>query len=66
MSRAADRPGVERAVFDRHPVRVALPVERERLITLPAPAALHVPHDLDAVARIETIDRTIYVTALVP
>lgn len=66
MGRAADRPGVERAVFDRHPVRVALPVERERLITLPAPAALHVPHDLDAVARIEAIDRTIYVTALVP
>ena len=64
--RAADRSGVERAVFDRHPVRVALPVERERLITLPGPAALHVPHDLDAVARIEAIDRTIYVTALVP
>lgn len=64
--RAADRSGVERAVFDRHPVRVALPVERERLITLPGPAALHVPHDLDSVARIEAIDRTIYVTALVP
>lgn len=64
--RPADVPGVERAVFDRHPVRVALPVQRERLLTLPGPAALHVPHDLDAVARVEAIDRTVYITALVP
>jgi integrating conjugative element protein (TIGR03749 family) len=61
-----DRPGVERAVFARLPVRVGLPVKRERLITLPGPAALHVPGDIETVARIETIDRTIYVTALVP
>lgn len=64
--RPADVPGIERAVFDRHPVRVALPVQRERLLTLPGPAALHVPHDLDAVARVEAIDRTVYITALVP
>jgi integrating conjugative element protein (TIGR03749 family) len=61
-----DRPGIERAVFARQPVRVGLPVMRERLITLPGPAALHVPADIEAVARIEAIDRTIYVTALVP
>lgn len=61
-----DRPGIERAVFARLPVRVGLPVQRERLITLPGPAALHVPADIESVARIETIDRTIYVTALVP
>ena len=63
---STDRPGIERAVFARLPVRVGLPVLRERLITLPGPAALHVPADIETVARIETIDRTIYVTALVP
>lgn len=62
----SDRPGVERAVFNRQPVRVGLPVQRERLITLPGPAALHVPADIESVARVEAIDRTIYVTALVP
>lgn len=60
------RAGVERIVFDRQPVVVPLPVGRERLITLPAPAALHVPTDMAKVARIEVIDRTIYATALVP
>ena len=60
------RAGVERAVFERQPVAVPLPVGRERLITLPAPAALHVPSDIAQVARIEMIDRTIYATALVP
>jgi integrating conjugative element protein (TIGR03749 family) len=65
-SPAMDRPGIERAVFARLPVRVGLPVLRERLITLPGPAALHVPGDIDSVARVEAIDRTIYVTALVP
>ena len=62
----ADRVGIERAVFARLPVRVGLPVNRERLITLPSPAVLHVPSDMDAVARIESIDRTLYITALVP
>lgn len=58
--------GIERAVFRREPVRVTLPVGQERLITLPATAALHVPTDIEQVARIEVIDRTMYVTALVP
>lgn len=65
-SQAQARAGVERAVFERQPVRVPLPVGHERLITLPAPAALHVPTDMASVARIEVIDRTIYATALVP
>lgn len=64
---AAERSaGVERAVFDRAPITVPLPIGKERLITLPAPAALHVPNDMAQVARIEAIDRTLYVTALVP
>lgn len=56
---------IERAVFAREPVRVSLEVDQERLITLPADALLHVPNDMDAVARIESIGGTIYVTALV-
>ncbi|GKS87284.1 TIGR03749 family integrating conjugative element protein [Acidovorax sp. SUPP1855] len=63
---AAARAGVERAVFERAPIAVPLPVGRERLITLPAPAALHVPRDMESVARLEVIDRTLYATALVP
>lgn len=63
---AAVRAGVERAVFERSPISVPLPVGTERLITLPAPAALHVPADMAQVARLEVIDRTIYATALVP
>lgn len=58
--------GTERAVFSREPIRVTLQVGRERLITLPAPAALHVPIDMESVARLEIIDRTIYAKALVP
>ena len=60
------RHGTERALFERAPVSVPLPVGAERLITLPAPAALHVPSDMDKVARLEVIDRTIYATAKVP
>jgi integrating conjugative element protein (TIGR03749 family) len=66
---AMAKPGsgaTERVVFARLPVRVALSVDRERLVTLPGLAALHVPADIDSVARIENIDRTLYVTALVP
>lgn len=62
----AETANMERVIFARLPIRVSLPVGRERLITLPGPAALHVPDDIEAVARIESIDRTLYVTALVP
>lgn len=57
--------GAERAVFQREPVRVQLSVGKERLITLPAPAGLNLPTDMDQVARIETIGSTMYVTPLV-
>jgi integrating conjugative element protein (TIGR03749 family) len=55
----------ERVVFERAPVRVPLPVGRERLVTLPAAAALRVPADMDQVAAIQNIDRTLYVKAKV-
>lgn len=66
--RRAGRAGgdIERAVFDRAPIQVPLPLNVERLVTLPAPVALHVPRDIETVARIESIDRTLYITALVP
>ena len=57
--------GTERAVFSREPIRVPLAVGRERLITLPSPAALHVPEDIESVMRLEIIDRTIYARPLV-
>lgn len=57
---------VERAVFRSEPVQVNLHVGQERLITLPAPAALSVPADIEHVARIEIIGPTLYVTALTP
>jgi integrating conjugative element protein (TIGR03749 family) len=55
---------VERAVFRTEPVRVTLAVGAERLITLPAPAVLSVPTDIEHVARIEIIGPTLYVTPL--
>lgn len=58
------KPGTERAVFNRVPIRVALPIDRERLITLPGVAALHVPDDIEQFVKIQSIDRTVYVTAL--
>ncbi|MFP5476093.1 MAG: TIGR03749 family integrating conjugative element protein [Gammaproteobacteria bacterium] len=66
--RRASRGGgdIERAVFDRAPIQVPLALNVERLVTLPAPVALHVPRDIETVARIESIDRTLYITALVP
>lgn len=57
---------VERAVFRSEPVQVNLHVGQERFITLPAPAALSVPADIEHVARIEIIGPTLYVTALTP
>jgi integrating conjugative element protein (TIGR03749 family) len=56
----------ERVTFERAPVRVPLPIGRERMVTLPAAAALHVPSDMDRVAAIQNIDRTLYITANKP
>ena len=66
--RRAARPStsIERAVFRNEPVRVNLAVGEERLVTLPAPAALSVPADIEHVARVEIMGPTLYVTALTP
>lgn len=60
------RSGTERVVFNRRPVVVALPVAQERLLTMPSPAVLHVPNDIEVAVRLESIGRTVYATALRP
>jgi integrating conjugative element protein (TIGR03749 family) len=57
---------IERLVFDRRPLSVALPVERERLITFSGPVAMHLPEDADAYLRLQIIGNTVYAKALVP
>ncbi|RMX08854.1 TIGR03749 family integrating conjugative element protein [Corticibacter populi] len=60
------RASTERVVFNRRPIGVALPVGHERLITLPSPAVLHVPGDIEVAVRLESIGRTVYARALRP
>ena len=57
---------VERVTFNRRPVRVALPVDRERLISFASPVALHMPEGYEAKVRLQVIGSTVYVTALAP
>lgn len=57
---------IERVIFDRKPVRVALPVNRERLVTFNQPVALNAPEDIASYARINIVGKTMYVTALMP
>ncbi len=63
---AANLPQVERVQFTRRPITVALGINRERLITLPGPAVLHIPDGIDSQVRLQILDRTIYATALGP
>ena len=57
---------IERVVYNRRPVRVALPIERERLITFAGPVALHVPDGIESLVRLQIVGRSVYATALVP
>lgn len=61
---AANLPQVERVQFTRRPITVALGINRERLITLPGPAVLHIPDGIDSQVSLQILDRTIYATAL--
>jgi integrating conjugative element protein (TIGR03749 family) len=70
-SRPSVRPGdasasgeVERAVFQLMPVRVVLPVDEERAVSLPGPFALHAPEGFEALVRSQLIERTAYLRAL--
>ncbi|MBW8833418.1 MAG: DUF3438 family protein, partial [Burkholderiales bacterium] len=58
--------GSERVVFQRAPVRIVLPVNRERLITFPGPIAFHTPEGFETLVRSQIIDRTAYLSAIAP
>lgn len=55
---------IERVVYNRRPVRVALPLQRERLITFAGPVALHVPTGIESLVRLQIVGRSVYATAL--
>lgn len=62
-------PELERRVWDKRPIQVALPVNRERLVTFNVPVRVELPPDLDAsILRTQivadTSSGTIYWTAL--
>jgi len=61
-----DADNTERIVFRRAPVRIELPLNRERFVTFPAPVALHTPEGFDSLVKVQVIDRTAYVKAAGP
>ncbi|MBW8827931.1 MAG: TIGR03749 family integrating conjugative element protein, partial [Burkholderiales bacterium] len=63
---ATSQTSMEHVTFNRRPVRVALPVDRERLITFPSAVALQAPAGHEGMLRLEIIGRTVYATALAP
>jgi integrating conjugative element protein (TIGR03749 family) len=63
---AANGQDVERVVFDRAPIRVVLPINRERLITFAGPVAFHAPEGFETLVQSQIIDRTAYLKALAP
>ena len=63
---ASPQTSIEHVTFNRRPVRIALPVDRERLITFPSAVALHAPAGHEGTLRLEIIGRTVYATALAP
>lgn len=56
----------ERLVFDRAPLRIVLPVGRERIVSFPGVVALEVTEGFDALVRSQIIERNVYLRALVP
>ena len=63
---AGDEPGPERIVWDRTPIRLVLPVGRERMIHFPAPVRVGVPQRIDTALRTQSIDGTVYLKAARP
>lgn len=64
-------PEWERRVWDKRPIQIALPVNRERLVTFNVPVRVELPTDLDASTLrtqivADTSSGTIYWTALKP
>ena len=65
---ARDAASIERLVWDRAPLQLALGIgaERERSITFPAQMHIGVPQEVARLLRVQTVGRTTYVTALAP
>lgn len=65
---ARDPASIERLVWDRAPLQVALGIgpDRERSITFPAQMHIGVPQEVAPLLRLQTVGRTSYVTALAP
>ena len=63
---AEDLSETERIVFRQAPVRLVLPVNRERLVSFPGTVALHTPEGFESLVRVTVIERTAYLTALTP
>ncbi len=65
---ARDAASIERLVWDRAPLQLALGIgpERERSITFPAQMHIGVPQEVAPLLRVQTVGRTSYVTALAP
>jgi integrating conjugative element protein (TIGR03749 family) len=57
-------PDTERVVYRLAPVRIPLPIGRERTVSLPGPFALHAPEGFDALVRSQIIERTAYLKGL--
>lgn len=68
---SAPVPELERKVWDKRPIQIALPVNRERLVTFTVPVQVELPPDLNASTLrtqivADTNSGTIYWTALKP
>lgn len=63
---AAPSASTERLVFERRPLRMALAVGRERIVSFGGPVAFHLPEDVDGVLRVQIIGSTAYLTATAP
>lgn len=61
-----DAADTERVMFQRAPVRIVLPVNRERLITFPGPVAFHAPEGFETLVQSQIIERTAYLKPLAP
>lgn len=61
-----DNEDAERVVFQRAPIRVALSVNQERLVTFPGPIAFRAPEGFEGLVQTQIIDRTAYLKAIAP
>ena len=66
VSSVRSDPDAERVVYQLAPVRIPLPMGRERTVSLPGPFVLHAPEGFDSLVRSQIIERTAYLQSLAP